>query len=160
MTEGKFYGAETFNPRMIVTQIVVMQSAFYICFCGFVASADFIVAEPQSLSQLFSSQAYNWNTPGGQRLVASLWGTSLVMVFALRMIVERAKKCLDFVATYHLFHLVATCYASNFPSAFRWWAIHGIAVLIATLIGEYVCMMGETKAIKIGGKQSHPSYEV
>merc|ERR1712085_213486 len=85
-------------------------------------------------------------------LAGSLLLTALVMSVALRFVVERAKKCLDFVATYHFFHFMATCVASGFPQKFQWWAIHFVALLTAVLPGEYICMLGETQAIQLSKK--------
>mmetsp|Transcript_30007 Transcript_30007/g.93962 ORF Transcript_30007/g.93962 Transcript_30007/m.93962 type:complete len:171 (+) Transcript_30007:162-674(+) len=150
---GKFYGAEKFNPRLISTQIVVMQCAFWLCLCTLVAAADAIFGEPISLSQLFQGRAWTWNTRPGLIMAVCLWATALFMAVTLRYVVERAKKCLDFVATYHIFHLLATCYCSaGFPSALHWWAIQITALLVAVFLGEYVCMIAETKAIKLGSK--------
>merc|ERR1711924_85007 len=113
--DGKFYGSESFNPRLISTQIVVMQSAFYLCFISIAVSVDAVVGAPQSLSQLFNYKAYTWYSP----LAFSMWVTSLVMAVTLRYVVERVKKCLDFVATYHIFHLFVTWLSTGFPSACR-----------------------------------------
>mmetsp|Transcript_65766 Transcript_65766/g.212203 ORF Transcript_65766/g.212203 Transcript_65766/m.212203 type:complete len:166 (+) Transcript_65766:219-716(+) len=158
--DGKFYGAEKFNPRLITTQIVVMQSAFWLCLCALAACADFVLGEPQSLSQLFQYQAYTWKTQEGLTLALCLWVTALVMAATLRFVVERAKKCLDFVATYHFFHLVATCIATGFPMALHWWVIHVVALLVAVFLGEYICMMAETKAIKLGTKTKQSKSQI
>mmetsp|Transcript_53190 Transcript_53190/g.119923 ORF Transcript_53190/g.119923 Transcript_53190/m.119923 type:complete len:166 (+) Transcript_53190:102-599(+) len=150
--DGKFYGAEKFNPRLITTQIVVMQSLFWLCLCTLAACTDWALGVPQSLSQLFRGQAYTWTTNEGLALASSLLATGLLMAVALRFVVERAKKCLDFVATYHFFHFIATCVASGFPGTSHWWMINAGALLVAVFLGEYVCMMAETKAIKLGSK--------
>jgi len=154
--EGKFYGAEKFNPRLIMTQIVVMQSLFWLCLCLLTACADFVIGEPQSMSQLFNGRSYTWDTRAGLTLAVCLWATALLMAGSLRFVVERAKKCLDFVCTYHFFHFVATSFASGCPSTGQWWAIQLVALLLAVFLGEYICMMAETKAIKLGSKARQP----
>mmetsp|Transcript_98640 Transcript_98640/g.283430 ORF Transcript_98640/g.283430 Transcript_98640/m.283430 type:complete len:171 (+) Transcript_98640:80-592(+) len=149
---GKFYGADRFKPRLILTQMIVMQTSFALCFSTFAACADSLIGAPLSLSQLFTAEAYTWETSPGLALACSLWATSLVMAYSLRFVVERAKKCLDFVFTYHFFHFVATCYLTGFPSTFHWWVINAVALLVAVLLGEYACMLSETKAIALGSK--------
>ncbi|CAK0808149.1 unnamed protein product [Prorocentrum cordatum] len=141
--EGKFFGASKFDPRLISTQIVVMQAAFWFCFAGVYSIANWIIGAPQSLSQMFVGKGYTWATTPGLALACSLWATTFAMVAALRIVVERAKKCLDFVATYHIFHLVATCFVSGFPSELHWWVIHAAALIVAVVVGEYVCMLGD-----------------
>eukprot|EP00449_Zooxanthella_nutricula_P025185 CAMPEP_0198547912 /NCGR_PEP_ID=MMETSP1462-20131121/68501_1 /TAXON_ID=1333877 /ORGANISM="Brandtodinium nutriculum, Strain RCC3387" /LENGTH=134 /DNA_ID=CAMNT_0044278413 /DNA_START=121 /DNA_END=521 /DNA_ORIENTATION=- len=133
--DGKFYGAEKFKPRLIVTQMVAMQASFALSLSAISACVDLAIGEPVSLSQLFWARAYTWETPAGFALATSVWATGLVMAVALRFVVERAKKCLDFVFTYHFFHFVATCYLTGFPSNFQWWAINFVALLVAVLLG-------------------------
>ncbi|CAE8609318.1 unnamed protein product [Polarella glacialis] len=156
---GKFYGASNFNPRLITTQIVVMQSSFWLCFGTVAAIADWVLGEAQSAGQLFEPEAYTFDTQRGLALALSLWVTALLMAFQLCYVVERAKKCLDFVATYHIFHLLATGIASGFPSFgayFHWWVIQVLALVTSVLLGEYMCMRAETKAITLNSKPSKP----
>merc|ERR1719321_2522950 len=127
-----------------------MQSAFYLCFMTISVSVDAVVGAPQSLSQLFRYQAYKWYSP----LAFSMWVTSLVMAVTLRFVVERVKKCLDFVATYHIFHLFLTWLSAGFPSTFQWWLVNIVAAIVAVVLGEYICMQAEMKEIKLGSKGS------
>lgn len=45
---------------------------------------------------------------------------SILMAFALRLIVKRAKKCLDFASTTYIIHLVIVSIYGNFPVQFTW----------------------------------------
>lgn len=68
----------------------------------------------------------------------------------LCLIVERAKKCLDFTATFYIFHLFAcTWYNQQFPSSWQWWVLTILAASIMTTIGEQLCMYVELQDIKI-----------
>mmetsp|Transcript_50936 Transcript_50936/g.81304 ORF Transcript_50936/g.81304 Transcript_50936/m.81304 type:complete len:166 (-) Transcript_50936:14-511(-) len=149
---GQFYGAEKFNPRLISTQILVMQSSFWLCFCSCVSVGDLFFGEEQGAGQLFQPEAYTWRTTRGLILACALWLTSFVMAVELRFVVQRAKKCLDFVATYHIFHLMATCLAEGFPAFWQWWIIQVPAMLISVLLGEFMCMRAETQDISLGTK--------
>mmetsp|Transcript_72451 Transcript_72451/g.125623 ORF Transcript_72451/g.125623 Transcript_72451/m.125623 type:complete len:157 (+) Transcript_72451:157-627(+) len=146
---GKFYGAGEFNPWLISTQMVVMQSLFYFCFIVLTACSDWIIGAPQSLSQFFRFEDYTWSSSPGCALALSLLLTSLVMAVALRYVVERAKKCWDFVATYHLLHLAITWFINGFPRALHWWILNVVAAVVALVLGEYICIQGELKEIKI-----------
>jgi len=148
--DGKFYGSERFNPRLISTQIVVMQSAFYLCLVTVNSCVDLVIGTPQSLSQIFRYQDYTWYSS----IAFSMWVTSLVMAVSLRYVVERVKKCLDFVATYHIFHLFITWLSSGFPTTFQWWLVNVVAAIVAVVLGEYICMQAEMKEIKLGSKGS------
>ncbi|CAE7371580.1 SYS1 [Symbiodinium natans] len=161
MAEGRFFGADQFNPRLITTQIIVMQSSFWFCLGAAVAFADWLLSEEQSAAQLFQPEAYTWNTRRGLILALALWFTSLVMAVELRFVVQRAKKCLDFVTTYHLFHLLATFLAEGFPANMEWWIIQLPALFVAVLLGEYLCMQAETQDIKLYKKPkvSRPSFD-
>mmetsp|Transcript_26640 Transcript_26640/g.50053 ORF Transcript_26640/g.50053 Transcript_26640/m.50053 type:complete len:164 (+) Transcript_26640:32-523(+) len=161
MAEGRFFGADEFNPRLIMTQIVVMQSSFWLCLGAMVAAADWLLSEEQSAAQLFQPEAYTWSTKRGLILASALWLTSVLMAVELRFVIQRAKKCLDFVATYHLFHLLATFLAEGFPANSEWWIIQFPALLVAVLLGEYLCMRAETQDIKLYKKPkvSRPSFD-
>lgn len=147
--EGKFFGAEQFNPRLITTQIVAMQGLFFFTITSLTSCANFLSGEQQSMSSLFLWEDYTWSTRRGVVLVCCVWATALVMAVSLRFIVERAKKCLDFVCTYHFFNLVATWLMSGLPLSYRWWVVQGVGLLIAVLLGEWICFLEETKEIKV-----------
>ncbi|CAK9091647.1 unnamed protein product [Durusdinium trenchii] len=144
-----------------------MQSSFWLCLGSCVAMGDLFWGEEQGAAQLFQPEAYTWTTTRGLILTFALWFTSLIMAIELRFVVQRAKKCLDFVATYHIFHLIATCFAEgrspSFPATGEWWIIQIPAILTAVLLGEYMCMQAETRDITLGNKggkkTSKPSFD-
>merc|ERR1712232_868295 len=111
-----------------------------------------IISTPQSLYALFQFRAYTWQSNEGCAIILSEFATSLIMAAVIPFVVERAKKCLDFVATYHIFHFIAICWISGFPNTSHWWIVNGMALVVTTLLGEYLCMQGETKAIKLTPK--------
>eukprot|EP00405_Crypthecodinium_cohnii_P025124 CAMPEP_0206494876 /NCGR_PEP_ID=MMETSP0324_2-20121206/48054_1 /ASSEMBLY_ACC=CAM_ASM_000836 /TAXON_ID=2866 /ORGANISM="Crypthecodinium cohnii, Strain Seligo" /LENGTH=167 /DNA_ID=CAMNT_0053978745 /DNA_START=44 /DNA_END=547 /DNA_ORIENTATION=- len=152
--EGKFYGAEKFKPKLIITQMMVMQSSFAICLASTATVFDLFSGNSISLWQLFQGNNFTWDNSAGCSLFASLCATGFAMAFLLSFVVERAKKCLDFVATYHFFHLVATCILSGFPGNYQWWVMHGVALAIAVFLGEYICMQAETQAITLTSKSN------
>mmetsp|Transcript_17557 Transcript_17557/g.48165 ORF Transcript_17557/g.48165 Transcript_17557/m.48165 type:complete len:164 (-) Transcript_17557:110-601(-) len=156
---GKFYGAERFNPRFICTQIVVMQCAFYMSIVSSTALANCAMGVPQSLSSIFVAQSYTWETTSGLVLTICEFWTALVMALALRHFIERAKKCLDFAATYQILHLVATVVNSGFPDEWHWWAIKASALAMTVVLGEWLCMQVETQAIKLSHAPSEVDFD-
>lgn len=67
----------------------------------------------------------------------------------LWVIVRRAKQCLDFAATAHLIHLVNCCIYDGFPSSGSWWMLNLTCMALMAVIGEFVCMRTELKAIPV-----------
>ena len=65
------------------------------------------------------------------------------------MIVERAKKCLDFVATLFVLHVVLCSMYSGFPTELWWWLSMFGSALIMTLLGEFLCMRHEMREIHL-----------
>jgi hypothetical protein len=66
---------------------------------------------------------------------------SAVLVAA---VVERAKKCLDFVATMYLGHLcLCTWFDGRLPYAWEWWAANGISMVCVVVVSEFVCLKRE-----------------
>jgi hypothetical protein len=69
------------------------------------------------------------------------------------VVVERAKKCLDFTATFHLMHLFFCWQHGGFPSSWEWWTANGVALVGTALLGEYLCMQRELQDIPLFGSQ-------
>lgn len=65
----------------------------------------------------------------------------------LCVIVERAKKCLDFTATTHLIHLCCTVMYDGFPGSWEWWVVNFVSVVVMALLGEFLCMRRELQAL-------------
>ena len=64
----------------------------------------------------------------------------------LCLIVERARKCLDFTATASLLHLVFTTCHAGWPSSWEWWAVVVLSAVVMSLLGEFLCMRREMQA--------------
>lgn len=97
------------------------------------------------------------------------FGWSLIIVWIvnaclsipiLMVIVQRARQILDYVLTFHLFHLLFVWYVSqHFPSGVSWWLLQLVNIVIMTFGGEWACMHREMKPIMIssGNKKSTSS---
>ncbi|KAI8866873.1 hypothetical protein GQ42DRAFT_107572, partial [Ramicandelaber brevisporus] len=93
---------------------------------------------------------YTLSTAIGWAL-SSLWiFQCLLNVGLLLVVVERAKLCLDFSATFVFIHLLFTWrHSDEFPRSLSWWLIIGLGLAIMAGLGEWVCMRKELKPIKI-----------
>ena len=63
------------------------------------------------------------------------------------IVVERAKKCLDFAATFHILHLCGCYLYAGFPGTWEWWIVNAVAMVAMSLLGEYLCMRREMQEI-------------
>lgn len=63
------------------------------------------------------------------------------------ILVERAKKCLDFTVTLYIIHLILCCLYNGFPTSFLWWFVYVLCVVVTALLGEWLCMRRELKDI-------------
>jgi len=77
----------------------------------------------------------------------------------LCLIVERARKCLDFTATASLLHLVFTTCHAGWPSSWEWWAVIVLSAVVMSLLGEYLCMRREMQARR-RSPRTHPRRQV
>lgn len=59
------------------------------------------------------------------------------------------RQCLDFAATAHLVHLVFCCVYAGFPKWWTWWLLNLACMALMAVMGEFVCMRTELKAIPV-----------
>ncbi|CAK0786816.1 hypothetical protein CVIRNUC_010030 [Coccomyxa viridis] len=76
---------------------------------------------------------------------------SVSVALSLMFVVERAKKCLDFAATCYLLHLAIVSLIGGIPKTPTWWVVNGMAMAIAALLGEWLCVRRELQDIPLGG---------
>jgi len=74
---------------------------------------------------------------------------SLATAAFIKIIVQRAKKCLDFSITAYFLHLVATSCFSGFPTQISWWLCMGIDLAITAFLSEWWCLQEELKEIPL-----------
>ena len=92
------------------------------------------------LSEEFVPMAYNLTVFSCRpRSALGLWIT-----------VGRAKQCTDFAFTVHIFHLLACwIYNRQFPYTVSWWLVNIVCIALMTVLGEFLCMRSELKAIPL-----------
>src|SRR5690606_30431592 len=71
----------------------------------------------------------------------------------LMYVVERAKKCLDFSSTMHIFHLLGCIvYSRRFPDRWEWWVINIVTLILTAVLGEFLCQRKELREIPLSGR--------
>lgn len=66
-------------------------------------------------------------------------------VILLPVIVERAKKCLDFTSTLYIIHLaICSCY-DGIPRNWEWWILQIVALAVMVILGEFKDFSGKAK---------------
>lgn len=64
--------------------------------------------------------------------------------------IRRGKQCLDFTVTVHLFHMIfCWIYNSHPPAVLSWWLVNIACIALMAVIGEYLCMRTELRAIPV-----------
>ncbi len=67
----------------------------------------------------------------------------------LCLIVEKAKRCLDFTATVFLIHLVVCSFYGGVPISWEWWISNLLAAVTMVVGGEYLCSVYELRELPL-----------
>ena len=154
---GAFY-ANVFDPALIVSQIVALQCLVYIGLAAWLLLLSALSGRPITafgLEQMFSAHAMDVGHSGGWTPIFATLLNALAGGWYLRIIVERAKKCLDFAATFHIVHLACCALYDGFlPYGWEWWVTNLLCVAVTALVGERLCMKREMREIPLLGYAS------
>jgi len=147
------FRSSVWDPILIVSQILTMQSVFYVTLGSWVYVMDCIADTYRSLDQLFAYEALQIKQFQGRLILIAYVLNAFTGALGLWYIVKRTKQCLDFAATMHLLHLIVCwAYTSHFPWTVTWWMANTVSIIIMTVLAEFLCMRTELKAIPLGPK--------
>lgn len=142
-----FYGTSQYDPIHIIAQIASIQAIFYIT----LGSLFWLVVGPYvgklALSYVFSNV---WPINHGERVLLASLGTAVVTAVFLALIVERAKKCLDFSFTVYFIHTIACIGYAGIPRRWQWWGLTSGSFVITALLSEAICARRELRDIPLG----------
>lgn len=141
--------AQQFDPVLIIYQMVAMQCLYYAFFGLTVGMLRSLWGFDLSPDALFSPYATSLATTEGCLGILSTAVCAPIGALLLVIVVERTKKCLDFTATLHIFHFLATAAYSHVPTSWDWWATAGGSFLGMVLLGECLCSRRELQDIPI-----------
>jgi hypothetical protein len=139
-----------FNAKIVLYQILILQSIFYLSWVIGDVSLSLLVGTEFSLHSFFSP-----NSPRGSSSIQTIsFFLSLIFVaFWLPRIIQRTRKCLDFVLSILLVHVLLCLIVNGGLPGWISWVIYISGGAIATLLGEFLCMREETREIRLGTKE-------
>lgn len=147
---GGHFRYSVWDPFLIISQIVTIQSIYYMSLGMWIFITDVMFGYSQSLDQLFLYKELHVKDIHGRCITGSFLLNSLCCSLALWHFVQRTKQCLDFTVTTHFMHLVVCwIYNGTFPTTLSWWLINIICIIIMCVCGEFLCMRSEMKAIPL-----------
>jgi len=138
-----------FNPRLILSQIISLQSFHYLVL-GIIFQINHVLfATSITIDRIFTTKYLDvWSAYGWIDNAAVLM-SSLIGAVLLAIIVEKSKKCLDFSVTLFLIHIVTCTIYGGFPSTWDWWIIHVMGMISMVVLGEYLCSKKELSDIPL-----------
>jgi hypothetical protein len=165
------YGPDVWDPTLIVSQIVLLQAAFYLAAGAWTTLLCFIFGAPPTLALLLDAETLSMSfvlgwvpllsfllvcpvvcarlsppSPGSARRADSRAIRSALVV---SLVVGRSRKCLDFVCTTYLYHLLLCWYFFQFPRNAEWWTVNGVALVATVIASELLCHRREMVAIPV-----------
>ncbi|KAK7114880.1 hypothetical protein V1264_000862 [Littorina saxatilis] len=151
---GGQFRSNLWDPVLIVAQIIVLQSSFYLCLGLWIFFLDVIGRFDVSLDQMFTQSDLGLYEDSGRTNIIAYALNSLTCAFILWFVVGRTRQCLDFAATVHIGHFIGCIiFTGHVPQTFWWWMTNIICVALMTVLGEYLCMRSEMKAIPLMGQR-------
>lgn len=138
-----------FNPILIISNIAILSSGYYIINIFFTILFNSIFNTKLHINQILSEEALDLSSKYGYSYLCSLFFTNLLMIFLYVVVIDKAKKILDFVLTNFFIHLVLSTINTGFPTKFLWWVLNGLIITAVTLISEFISLKIEQKEIKI-----------
>lgn len=142
-----FY-ATAFDPLLIISQIMVLQSAFYILVGLLALFFSNLFGSSYSLNLILSSESVATSN-------AALCVFVVVvpfMTYIVVKVVQRSRKCLDFVSTTYILHVcMSWAYCGTFPSATRFWVVNVSSCTATIFLSEYFCFKKEMEDIPMTG---------
>ncbi|XP_039250309.2 protein SYS1 homolog [Styela clava] len=143
------------DPMLIISQMIALQCIFYLTLglitAGFLAMAGYY----PSLRYIFDWQSVHFRSRENQIVMVTHILNSLFGAITLWFIIQRAKQCLDFTCTLHLYHLIICwVYTSHFPASLSWWLIQIVCIVLMVVIGEYLCFRSAMKDIPVMGSKT------
>lgn len=137
------------DPCLIISQIIAVQCVFYLFLAFWVILVDVSTGSTRSLGQFFHYEELQVLSAKGRVTMVAFCLNTLTGAGGLWVIVRRAKQCLDFAATAHLIHLIFCSVYAGFPKTWTWWLMNVVCMALMAVMGEFVCMKTELKAIPV-----------
>ncbi|XP_041974136.1 protein SYS1 homolog [Aricia agestis] len=138
------------DPCLITSQIVAMQSLLYLSLCFIMAIMQDLTSSTRTLDHLFEYHEIHIKNSEGCSVIFAFVLNAVIGAYFLWLLVGRTKLCLDFSCTFYGVHLlICWIYNGNFPISFSWWALNISCAAITCVAGEFLCLRTELQAIPL-----------
>jgi hypothetical protein len=139
----------TFDPLLIVLQILALQSLFYLLYVLVVVILDFFFGIPFSHHQVLDYAVCRlFSRMGIVGIVGQIFaGLAVALLFVF--LEGRSRKALDFISTTFVFHLLLCSFVVAFPLSFTWWLFYGLSWGLSTVLAEFVSQKYEMQDINL-----------
>eukprot|EP00252_Welwitschia_mirabilis_P014673 TRINITY_DN3235_c0_g2_i1.p1 TRINITY_DN3235_c0_g2~~TRINITY_DN3235_c0_g2_i1.p1 ORF type:complete len:153 (+),score=11.34 TRINITY_DN3235_c0_g2_i1:660-1118(+) len=144
-----FYGATVWDPWLIISQIVCLQCLYYLTLGFFMWLLVGTRVPRLTLLFFFDYTLLSTSTVTGWCVLAAFFLSALAGAGYLYLLIERARKCLDFAATLYIIHLFICVIYGGWPSSLIWWISNAIGLAVMALLGEWLCIRRELRDIPV-----------
>lgn len=138
-----------FDPKLIIYQMIALQAFYYLVLGALLAVFHILFGTTVSMDHFFSARYINSGSAMGWVEIAATMLTALAGSLLLALIVEKSRKCLDFTASLYIFHFLGCCMFRGMPATWDWWIVHGVALVVMVVLGEYLCARRELQDIPL-----------
>eukprot|EP01060_Flectonema_neradi_P019039 TRINITY_DN26023_c0_g1_i1.p1 TRINITY_DN26023_c0_g1~~TRINITY_DN26023_c0_g1_i1.p1 ORF type:complete len:150 (+),score=8.41 TRINITY_DN26023_c0_g1_i1:62-511(+) len=132
-------GTLGFDARYTVAQILTLQGVWYLSIGLCVTLYSVYIGEKPTLGQVFGDDVII-----GCNVVASA-----LLAFAVHVIVERSRKCLDFSVTVFLAHVSISTAVSHLLSAY-FFLVMSVSATVTYLLSRRLCYLKEMNSVAVG----------
>ena len=136
-----------FQPILICLQIVCLQCFYYVSMGTLWAISHILFGHGLSLSHLFTDAYVNFVSWRGWCEILCTLAAAVAGAYLLSIIVERAKRCVDFTFTLFFIHIWSCTFFQEFPLVWEWWFLQVVASVLMATLGEYWSSLQELKDI-------------
>jgi Na+/melibiose symporter-like transporter len=140
-----------FNPRLIFSQIVALQSLNYLVLSFMFQMNSVLYGYNVTIDRIFTAKHLNLWTKEGRIDAMTIIFSSLVGSLLMVVVVEKSKKCLDFATTNVIVHfIICVLYGGmSVLHSLDFWIVHVFGVIVMVILGEYLCSKMELMDIPL-----------
>ena len=143
-------GSRDFNPKLIVYEIIAIQSLFYLLFASVLEFFHYFCGLDISYDLIFTDTPLTMQSYNGILLIVSFLLSFLCGGILIASIIQKAKKCLDYGCTLLILHFFFTIWHQyTLPSNITWYITLLIGGIGMVLLAEYLCVKIEMQEIPI-----------
>lgn len=129
----------------ILTQIILVQFAFYFNFLILWKSVSFLLGF-SPYDSIFDYTNFTFSDLKGLTNIFCWLINSVLTSFIISVIVGRSKLAWDFALTVHIINIVlSVIYNKSFPTHILWWLIQFISSLLIIFLGTYMSRFRELR---------------